>query len=349
MGTRDRAQETYYKHMPVPGLIGESVVQGAVFGRPKTDEHVMQCAFPRRDGSSKLINFYKSEVVWWTEHVPLFAVLVKKKEDIQNYLEGIRSVQNIANFMLLHGSIFTPSGVLNEGAPSQVVMMRTDEQDWSWPSACESNPLLVCIYGTVLRRLDGQLDADVVSGGIFSRHAVGDTPEDCIMFLASAREGGRNLVKIKFINVSPSHQSVTAYLQRFYSGSLDDLPQSSSSFIRSVIVKQHCCRLPSIKSLFQFKCCDMSFALPISLTETQPDFRHLHMKAQDVFADTGDDNVMACDFESDVQVQVVEPWYHEMQIDMGPNYPISVFQTALMQAYPRAQNKEEDMDIYLNS
>ena len=334
--------------MPVPGLIGEGSVQGAVFGRPKTDEFVMKCAFPRRNGSSKLIDFHKSEVVWWTEHVPLFAVLVKKKEDIQNHVEGIRSVDNIANFMLLHGSIFTPSGVLNKGAPSQVVMMRTDEQEWSWPFASENNPLLVCIYGTVLRRLDGKLDPDVVSGGIFSRHAVGDTPEDCIMFLASAREGGRNLVKINFINVGPSHESVTAHLQRFYTGNLDDVPQSSSSEIRSVIVKQHCCELPSIKSLFQFKR-DVSFALPFSLTEAQPHFRHLHMKAQDVFADCGNDDVMACDFESDARVQVVEPWYHAMQIDFGPNYPISVFQTALLQAYPRAQNKEEDVEIYLNS
>lgn len=332
----------------VHGLIGESSVQGAFFDRPKTDEHLMQCAFPRRDGSSKLIQFHKSEVVWWTEHVPLFAVLVKQKEDIQNYMEGIRSVENMANFMLLHGSVFTPSGVMNKGAPSQVVMMRTDEQDWSWPSACENNPLLVCIYGTVLRRLDGKLDPDVVSGGIFSRHAVGDTPEDCIMFLASAREGGRNLVKINFINVSPLHEILIGHLQRFYSGNLDDVPLSSSCEIRSVIVKQHCCKLPSIKSLFQVKT-NMCFELPFSLTQTQPHFRHLHMKAQDVFADNDNDDVLACDFASDAQVQVVEPWYHAMQIDFGPNYPISVFQTALLQAYPRAQNKDEDMDIYLNT
>lgn len=61
----------------------------------------------------------------------------------------------------------------------------------------------------------------------------------------------------------------------------------------------------------------MNFSMPFSLTETQPDICHVHMKAQDVFADHGNDDVMACDFESDAQVQVVEPWYHAMQIDFG--------------------------------
>lgn len=264
-------------------------LEEALYKCDYSDEPMGKYEFPARTvAGRKGIPFSCRECIWFEDKVPLFCIIVRDVEDTKHVVRAAEG----CTCLVMHGDVFFPSGRLGMAGLKHVILMRDDDQPFALPEISPDNALLVCVYGNVMRRLDGVLDAEVSSGGYFSRHRKGDESELCTLLV------GHTDVCVDFATISGDiHKNMDITMKQVFISHPSPLFFAVSSRIKSVLIKLH---NENIEALPKILDTPATFK---KLTEPRRRFTSSEIFAecykQDVYGDTFEDRTMLrhCDDE----------------------------------------------------